>query len=77
MLAQTTIYGADHKVVLGALAAIANTLVFAEKDEAYLRTLADIGVNGVQFKSVRRSARCWTTTPTAPRSASCTISAGR
>ena len=56
VIVQTTTYGADHKVVLDALAALgpeykgcANALVFAEKDDAYLRTLDDAGVNGARF----------------------------
>jgi 2-pyrone-4,6-dicarboxylate lactonase len=53
---QTTTYGADHSVVLDALAAMgpnyracANALVFAEADDAYLAKLHDAGVRGARF----------------------------
>jgi 2-pyrone-4,6-dicarboxylate lactonase len=53
---QTTTYGADHAVVLDALAAMgpnyrgcANALVFAEADDAYLGKLHDAGVRGARF----------------------------
>lgn len=53
---QTTTYGADHAVVLDALAAMgpnyrgcANALVFAEADDNYLGKLHDAGVRGARF----------------------------
>ncbi len=56
IIVQTTTYGADHSVVLDALAqagpdyrACANALVFAEKDDAYLHRLHDAGVRGARF----------------------------
>lgn len=56
IIVQTTTYGADHQVVLDALAvagpnykACANALVFAEKDDAYLQKLHDAGVRGARF----------------------------
>ena len=56
IIVQTTTYGADHQVVLDALAAMgpgyracANALVFTEKDDAYLQKLHDAGVRGARF----------------------------
>src|SRR5437016_13685674 len=56
VIVQTTTYGADHAVVLDALAAMgsnyrgcANALVFAEADDAYLAKLDDAGVGGARF----------------------------
>src|ERR1700754_5035484 len=56
VIVQTTTYGADHSVVLDALAAMgpnyrgcANALVFAEADDAYLARLHDAGVRGARF----------------------------
>lgn len=56
VIVQTTTYGADHQVVLDGLAAMgpnykgcANALVFAERDDAYLETLAAAGINGARF----------------------------
>ena len=56
VIVQTTTYGADHTVVLDALEAMgpsykgcANALVFAEKDDAYLKELNEAGVNGARF----------------------------
>jgi 2-pyrone-4,6-dicarboxylate lactonase len=56
IIVQTTTYGADHAVVLDALAAMgpnyracANALVFAEADDAYLAKLHDAGVRGARF----------------------------
>ena len=56
IIVQTTTYGADHSVVLDALAAMgpnyrgcANALVFAEADDAYLVKLHDAGVRGARF----------------------------
>jgi len=56
IIVQTTTYGADHSVVLDALAeagpgykACANALVFAEADDAYLARLHDAGVRGARF----------------------------
>jgi 2-pyrone-4,6-dicarboxylate lactonase len=56
VIVQTTTYGADHAVVLDALAAMgpnyrgcANALVFAEADEVYLGKLHDAGVRGARF----------------------------
>ncbi|CCE09667.1 conserved hypothetical protein [Bradyrhizobium sp. STM 3843] len=56
IIVQTTTYGADHAVVLDALAAMgpnykacANALVFAERDDAYLAKLNDAGVGGARF----------------------------
>jgi predicted TIM-barrel fold metal-dependent hydrolase len=56
IIVQTTTYGADHSVVLDALAAMgpnyracANALVFAEADDAYLAKLHDAGVRGARF----------------------------
>ena len=55
-IVQTTTYGADHQVILDAMEALglndkgcANALVFAEKDDAYLRKLNDAGINGARF----------------------------
>ena len=56
IIVQTTTYGADHAVVLDALAAMgpnyrgcANALVFAEADDSYLARLHDAGVRGARF----------------------------
>ena len=56
IIVQTTTYGADHQVVLDALAALgpgykacANALVFQERDDAYLETLHKAGVRGARF----------------------------
>lgn len=56
IVVQTTTYGADHQVVLDALAELgpeykgcANALVFVEKDDAYLQKLHDAGVRGARF----------------------------
>ena len=56
IIVQTTTYGADHAVVLDALAAMgpnyracANALVFAEADDAYLAKLHEAGVRGARF----------------------------
>jgi 2-pyrone-4,6-dicarboxylate lactonase len=56
VIVQTTTYGADHAVVLDALAAMgphyrgcANALVFAEANDAYLAKLHDAGVRGARF----------------------------
>jgi 2-pyrone-4,6-dicarboxylate lactonase len=56
VIVQTTTYGADHSVVLDALAAMgpnyrgcANALVFAEADDAYLARLHDAGIRGARF----------------------------
>ena len=56
IIVQTTTYGADHAVVLDALAAMgpnykacANALVFAERDDVYLARLNDAGVGGARF----------------------------
>ena len=56
VIVQTTTYGADHSVVLDALAAMgpnyrgcANALVFAEANDAYLAKLHDAGVRGARF----------------------------
>jgi 2-pyrone-4,6-dicarboxylate lactonase len=56
VIVQTTTYGADHSVVLDALAAMgpnyrgcANALVFAEADDAYLDKLHSAGVRGARF----------------------------
>jgi predicted TIM-barrel fold metal-dependent hydrolase len=56
IIVQTTTYGADHSVVLDALAvagpgykACANALVFAEADDAYLDRLHAAGVRGARF----------------------------
>jgi 2-pyrone-4,6-dicarboxylate lactonase len=56
IIVQTTTYGADHAVVLDALAAMgpnyrgcANALVFAEADDSYLAKLHDAGVRGARF----------------------------
>lgn len=56
IIVQTTTYGADHAVVLDALAAMgpnyrgcANALVFAEASDAYLSTLHDAGIRGARF----------------------------
>jgi predicted TIM-barrel fold metal-dependent hydrolase len=56
VIVQTTTYGADHSVVLDALAAMgsnyrgcANALVFAEADDSYLGKLHDAGVRGARF----------------------------
>src|SRR4051812_50226444 len=56
IIVQTTTYGADHAVVLDALAAMgpnyrgcANALVFAEANDTYLAKLHDAGVRGARF----------------------------
>lgn len=56
VVVQTTTYGADHSVVLDALAALgpnyrgcANALVFAETDDSYLSALNEAGVRGARF----------------------------
>src|ERR1041385_7477415 len=56
IIVQTTTYGADHAVVLDALAAMgpnyrgcANALVFAEANDAYLAKLHDAGIRGARF----------------------------
>jgi len=56
VIVQTTTYGADHSVVLDALAMMgpnyrgcANALVFAEADDAYLEELHEAGVRGARF----------------------------
>jgi 2-pyrone-4,6-dicarboxylate lactonase len=56
IIVQTTTYGADHAVVLDALAAMgpnyrgcANALVFAEADDSYLAKLHEAGVRGARF----------------------------
>ena len=56
VIVQTTTYGADHSVVLDALAMMgpnyrgcANALVFAEADDTYLEELHEAGVRGARF----------------------------
>ena len=56
IIVQTTTYGADHSVVIDALAeagpgykACANALVFAEADDAALARLHEAGVRGARF----------------------------
>src|SRR6201992_2578080 len=56
IIVQTTTYGADHSVVLDALAALgpnyracASALVLAQGDDAYLAKLRDSGVRGARF----------------------------
>ena len=56
VIVQTTTYGADHSVVLDALAMMgpnyrgcANALVFAEANDSYLAKLHDAGVRGARF----------------------------
>ncbi|MEZ5662877.1 MAG: amidohydrolase family protein [Burkholderiaceae bacterium] len=56
IIVQTTTYGADHTVVLDALAALgpnykacANALVFEDADDAYLEKLHQAGVRGARF----------------------------
>lgn len=56
IIVQTTTYGADHSVVLDALAelgpgykACANALVFAEAKDSYLARLHEAGVRGARF----------------------------
>lgn len=61
VIVQATTYGADHTVVLDALAglnagggprrylACANAAVLVERDDAYLQTLHDAGVRGARF----------------------------
>lgn len=56
VIVQTTTYGADHSVVLDALAMMgpnyrgcANALVFAEADDLYLDELHQAGVRGARF----------------------------
>lgn len=60
VIVQATTYGADHTVVLDALAGLngngprhyvgcANAAVLSERDDAYLHTLHDAGVRGARF----------------------------
>src|SRR5690606_23014977 len=56
IIVQATTYGADHRVVLDALAlagpgykACANALVLLERDDAYLEQLHNAGVRGARF----------------------------
>lgn len=56
IIVQATTYGADHQVVLDALAlagpgykACANALVLLERDDAYLEQLHNAGVRGARF----------------------------
>lgn len=60
VIVQATTYGADHTVVLDALAALngdgprrylacANAAVLSERDDAYLHQLHDAGVRGARF----------------------------
>ncbi|XDF34863.1 amidohydrolase family protein [Paracidovorax avenae] len=60
VIVQATTYGADHAVVLDALAALnaggprrymgcANAAVLLERDDAYLQVLHDAGVRGARF----------------------------
>jgi predicted TIM-barrel fold metal-dependent hydrolase len=56
VIVQATTYGADHSVVLDALAALgpgyracANAAVLTERDDAYLAKLNDAGVRGARF----------------------------
>jgi 2-pyrone-4,6-dicarboxylate lactonase len=56
VIVQATTYGADHQVVLDALAtagpnyrACANAAVLSERDEAYIDTLHRAGVRGARF----------------------------
>ena len=56
VIVQATTYGADHQVVLDALAAggpnyrgCANAVVLSECDDAYLAKLHDAGVRGARF----------------------------
>lgn len=56
VIVQATTYGADHAVVLDALAALgpgyrgcANAAVLVERDDAYLARLHDAGVRGARF----------------------------
>jgi len=60
VIVQATTYGADHSVVLDALAglngtgprrymACANAAVLSERDDTYLQTLHDAGVRGARF----------------------------
>lgn len=56
VIVQATTYGADHSVVLDALAALgpgyrgcANAAVLIERDDAYLATLHEAGVRGARF----------------------------
>jgi 2-pyrone-4,6-dicarboxylate lactonase len=56
IVVQATTYGADHQVVLDALAALgpnykgcANAAVLTDRDDAYLARLHDAGVRGVRF----------------------------
>jgi len=56
VIVQATTYGADHQVVLDALAAAgpnyrgcANAVVLLERDDAYLAKLHDAGVRGARF----------------------------
>jgi 2-pyrone-4,6-dicarboxylate lactonase len=65
IIVQTTTYGADHSVVLDALAAMGpsyrgcgNALVFAEADEVYLAKLHDAGVRGARFSFRQELGYC-------------------
>jgi len=60
VIVQATTYGADHSVVLDALAGLngsgprrylgcANAAVLIERDDAYLQTLHDAGIRGARF----------------------------
>ena len=60
VIVQATTYGADHSVVLDALAGLnsngprryvgcANAAVLVERDDAYVQTLHDAGVRGARF----------------------------
>ncbi len=56
VIVQATTYGADHRVVLDALAALgpgykacANVAALVEKDDAYIAKLAQAGVGGARF----------------------------
>jgi predicted TIM-barrel fold metal-dependent hydrolase len=56
IIVQTTTYGADHQVVLDALAlagpnyrGCANAIVFVERDDAYIARLHDAGIRGARF----------------------------
>lgn len=56
VIVQATTYGADHQVVLDALAALgpgykgcANAAVLRERDDAYVQKLHDAGIRGARF----------------------------
>ena len=56
VIVQATTYGADHQVVLDALAALgpgykgcANAAVLRERDDAYIQKLHDAGIRGARF----------------------------